>query len=184
MEIFKKWFAVSNNPTPRVIWDSTKLAISQLLVAVERLNFLGIIWAWNAGFWLVTMNTVANHKKLFEKNLKCVSRHPELRYYTQGKSCSNMIVFTQNNDSTHHAWLKITLTRRCYGQPLVHGALKALKCNATSPSRIQNGKECCSFPWPRKPNYKFIYDQFSLKQLVWISTIYDYRKPFISKRLF
>ena len=80
VEIFKKWCAVSNYPTPGVIWDSTKLAISQLLVVVERWNFLGVIWAWNAGFWLVTMNSVANHKKLFQKNLKCVSSHPELRY--------------------------------------------------------------------------------------------------------
>ena len=79
VEIFKKWCAVSNYPIPGVIWDRTKLAISQLLVVVERWNFLGVIWAWNAGFWLVTMNSVANHKKLFQKNLKCVSSHPKLR---------------------------------------------------------------------------------------------------------
>ena len=79
-EIFKKWCAVSNYPTPGVIWDRTNLAISQPLVVVERWNFLGVIWAWNAGFWLITMNSVANHKKLFQKNLKCVSSHPELRY--------------------------------------------------------------------------------------------------------
>ena len=80
VEILKKWCAVSNNSTPGVIWDRTKLAISQLLVVVERWNFLGVIWAWNARFWLVTIKLVANKKKLFRKNLKFVSSHPELRF--------------------------------------------------------------------------------------------------------
>ena len=80
VEIIKKWCAVSSYPDPGVIWDRTNLAISQLLGMVERWNFFGVIWALNIRLWPVTMHKIANWKKLFQKNLKTVSSHPELRY--------------------------------------------------------------------------------------------------------
>ena len=80
VEIIKKWCAVSSYPDPGVIWDRTNLAISQLLGMIERWNFLGVIWASDVRFWPVTMHKIANWKKLFQKNLKTVSSHPELQY--------------------------------------------------------------------------------------------------------